>query len=116
MARRSIWVRKHHPDNAKAESQQLYKRKKTLFKKAAELSSKCAYSDVFVAVRNRKTGQVYIFDSSARANWINTISNLDGCFPSPIQLRLGDIIPDYGGCPSPNQAGDSGAESGKTSS
>lgn len=75
MARNSAWARKRRSDTAQAKSQQRYKRKKGIFKKAAEYSLECE-SDIFVAVRVRKSGQIYIFDSSARADWISTISDL----------------------------------------
>ncbi|PYH99201.1 hypothetical protein BO71DRAFT_314456, partial [Aspergillus ellipticus CBS 707.79] len=44
--------------SVRATSQQRQRRKKSLFKKAAELSSK-RESNVSVAVRTRNTGQVY---------------------------------------------------------
>jgi hypothetical protein len=75
MARKAPWARKRRLETAQAKSHQLYKRRKGIFKKAAEFSLECE-SDIFVAVRIRKTGQIYIFDSSARADWISTISDL----------------------------------------
>ncbi|KAL4801666.1 hypothetical protein BDV18DRAFT_148502 [Aspergillus unguis] len=75
MAQKSPRVTKRRLETAQAKSQQLYKRRKGIFKKAAEFSLECE-SDILVAVRIRKTGQIYIFDSSARADWISIISDL----------------------------------------
>jgi hypothetical protein len=50
-------------NSLRARAQKARRRKKGLFKKAAEYSIKCK-SDVFVAVRNRQSGQLYIFESS----------------------------------------------------
>ncbi|KAL4934192.1 uncharacterized protein BDV17DRAFT_248565 [Aspergillus undulatus] len=110
MARKAPWARKRRLETAQAKSHQLYKRRKGIFKKAAEFSLECE-SDIFVAVRIRKTGQIYIFDSSARANWISTISDLGGCFPNPIRLTVGDIFPDCGGCPPLSQIRDQSEKS-----
>ncbi|KAL2859128.1 uncharacterized protein BJX67DRAFT_386693 [Aspergillus lucknowensis] len=66
MAHKFQWARKRRSDTAQAKSQQRYKRRKGIFKKAAEFSLECE-SDIFVAIRIRKTGQIYMFDSTAQA-------------------------------------------------
>lgn len=75
MAQQPQWTKRRRLDTAHAKSKQLYKRKKGLFKKAAEFSLECE-SDILVALRSPKAGQIYIFDSSARTNWISILSDL----------------------------------------
>lgn len=75
MAQQPQWTKRRRLDTAHAKSKQLYKRKKGLFKKAAEFSLECE-SDILVALRIPRTGQIYIFDSSARTNWISILSDL----------------------------------------
>lgn len=55
-------------DSPRARAQKVRRRRKGLFKKAAEYSINCE-SDVFVAVRNRQSGQLYIFESSKK-KWL----------------------------------------------
>ncbi|RAK94826.1 uncharacterized protein BO80DRAFT_450760 [Aspergillus ibericus CBS 121593] len=100
MSKQSPWVKKRHVETARAKSQQRQRRKKSLFKKAAEFSLECD-SDVFVAVRIRKTGQIYYLDSSSLSQWINTLSNLESYYPSPIQEIMEDIIPQVEPFPEP---------------
>ena len=59
------WIKKRCSESSRAKSQQRQRRKSGLFKKAAEFSLECE-SDVVVAIRIRKTGQAYIFDSSSQ--------------------------------------------------
>lgn len=75
MSKKSLWVKKRHSDTARAKAQQWYRRQRGLFRKAAEFCLECE-SDVLVAVRIWKTGQMYILDSSSRNQWLNTLSNL----------------------------------------
>lgn len=75
MSKKSSWVKKRHSDTARAKAQQRHRHKRGLFKKAAEFCLECE-SDVLVVVRIRKTGQMYILDSSSRNQWLNTLSNL----------------------------------------
>jgi hypothetical protein len=82
MSKKSSWVKKRHSDSARAKAQQRHRRKRNLLKKAAEFSLECE-SDVFLAVRIQKTGQIYVFDSSSEIQWLNILSNkvchLMGC-------------------------------------
>ena len=55
-------------DSPRARAQKVRRRRKGLFKKAAEYSINCE-SDVVVAVRNRQSGQLYIFESSKK-KWL----------------------------------------------
>lgn len=75
VSKKSLWVKKRHSETARAKAQQRHRRKRGLFKKAAEFCLECK-SDVFVAVRVRKTGQMYMLDSSSRSQWLNIMSNL----------------------------------------
>lgn len=75
---KSSWVKKCHLETARAKAQQWHRQKKGLFKKAAEFGLECV-SDVFVAVRVWKTGQMYILDSSSQKQWLNILSNLVCC-------------------------------------
>ena len=68
-------VAKRQSESVRAKSQQRYRRKRSLFKKAKEFFLECE-SDVFVAVRIRKNGQIYIFDSSVQNQWLRDLSNL----------------------------------------
>lgn len=68
-------VAKRQLESVKAKSQQRYRRKRSLFKKAKEFFLECD-SDVFVAVRIRKNGQIYIFDSSMKNQWLKDLTNL----------------------------------------
>ena len=75
MSNKAVFVRKRRSDSARAKTQQRHRRKKGLFKKAAEFSLECE-SDVFLAVRINKTGQIYTLDSSFRKELLDTLSNL----------------------------------------
>lgn len=75
MPQKSSWTKKHHSQTARAKAQQRHRRKRGLFKKAAEFCCECE-SDVFMAVRVRNTGQMYILDSSSRSQWLSTLSDL----------------------------------------
>jgi hypothetical protein len=74
MSKNSSWVKKRRSDSARAKAQQRQRRKRNLLKKAAEFSLECE-SDVFLAVRIQKTGQIYVFDSSSEIQWLNILSN-----------------------------------------
>jgi hypothetical protein len=74
MSKKTSWVKKRHSDSARAKAQQRHRRKRNLLKKAAEFSLECE-SDVFLAVRIQKTGQIYVFDSSSDIQWLNILSN-----------------------------------------
>lgn len=65
MSNKPSFIKKRHSDSTRAKTQQRHRRKKGLFKKAAEFSLECE-ADVFLAVRIHKTGQIYVLDSSAR--------------------------------------------------
>ncbi|KGO75969.1 Transcription factor, MADS-box [Penicillium italicum] len=68
-------VAKRQSESVRAKSQQRYRCKRSLFKKAKEFFLECE-SDVFMAVRIRKNGQIYIFDSSMQNQWLRDLSNL----------------------------------------
>lgn len=101
MSKKASWVKKRRLQTARAKAQQRHRRKRGLFKKAAEFCHECE-SDVFVAVRVRKTGQMYILDSSSRDQWLSTLSDLVCLtnFLSILPLTLIDIL-----LPSPGQGG-----------
>ncbi|KAJ5491577.1 hypothetical protein N7539_003144, partial [Penicillium diatomitis] len=88
-------------ESARAKTQQRNRRKRNLFKKAKEFVLKCD-SDVFLAVRVRKNGQMYILDSSTYNQWLKDLSNLESCYPRPIQesaeidRELGEALSDQG--------------------
>ncbi|KAE8386945.1 hypothetical protein BDV23DRAFT_186822 [Aspergillus alliaceus] len=92
MSKKSSWVKKRHSETAQAKAQQRHRRKRGLFKKAAEFWRECE-SEVFLAVQVRKTGQMHILNSSSRSQWLHTLANLTSCFPLPIQETMEDIIP-----------------------
>lgn len=75
MSREFSPLKKRHSESARAKAQQRYRRKRCLFKKAAEFNLECE-SDIVVAIRVQKTGQIYIFDSSSQDPWIDAVSNL----------------------------------------
>lgn len=75
MSNETSWVKKRQSETARAKVQQRNRRKRSLFKKAKEYVLECD-SDVFVAVRVRKNGQMYIFDSSTQNQWLKDLSNL----------------------------------------
>lgn len=75
MSKESQWVKKRRSESARAKNQQRNRRKRSLFKKAKEFVHECE-SDVFLVVRVRKNGQMYIFDLSTRDQWIKDLSNL----------------------------------------
>ncbi|CAP91166.1 Pc13g00970 [Penicillium rubens Wisconsin 54-1255] len=72
---KSSWVKKRRSESSRAKSQQRQRRKSGLFKKAAEFSLECE-SDVVVAIRIRRTGQTYIFDSSSQEEWLEALPRL----------------------------------------
>lgn len=95
MSNESSWVKKCHSETAWAKEQQRHRRKKGLFKKAAGSCLECE-SDVFVAVRVRKTEQMYILDSSSQKQWLNILSNLVcliRVLPMIELTLLGDMLP-----------------------
>lgn len=98
-------------ENLRARAQKLRRRRKGLFKKAAEYSIYCE-SDVVVAVRNRQSGQLYIFESSKKkwlpaekdevcmsdfvaleVTWLIELQH--HYYPRPIRETLEDIIPGW---------------------
>ncbi|OJJ62710.1 hypothetical protein ASPSYDRAFT_660741 [Aspergillus sydowii CBS 593.65] len=74
-----------------AASQQKHRRKNTIYKRAAEYSLECK-ADTLVAIQIRKTGEIYVFDSTG-GRWLGALSRLDGCYPRPIPVTMEDIIP-----------------------
>jgi hypothetical protein len=50
MSKKSSWVQKRQSESARAKAQQRLRRRKGLFKKAAEFSMECE-SDVIAAIR-----------------------------------------------------------------
>ncbi|KAA8652090.1 uncharacterized protein ATNIH1004_000994 [Aspergillus tanneri] len=109
MPQKSSWLKKRRSESARAKTQQRHRRKRGLFKKAAEFSLECE-SDVVVAVRIQKTGQIYIFDSASKKKWLNTLSDLATYYPPPIQETLEDVIPQLE-CSSWNLGGGSASTS-----
>jgi hypothetical protein len=75
MSKESPCVKKRQSESARAKTQQQNRRKKSLFKKAKEFVLECD-SDVFLVVRVRKNGQIYILDSSSQNQWLKDLSNL----------------------------------------
>ena len=73
MSKKSAWIKKRQSESARARAQQRTRRKRSLFKKAKEFVLECE-SDVFVAVRVRASGQMYIFDSSTE--WSKCLAQL----------------------------------------
>ncbi|KAB8219227.1 hypothetical protein BDV33DRAFT_174286, partial [Aspergillus novoparasiticus] len=63
--KKSSLSKKRYSESSRAKSQQRQRCKRDLFKKAAEFSLECE-SDVVVAIRIRKTGQAYLFESSSQ--------------------------------------------------
>ncbi|OOO12346.1 hypothetical protein OAory_01000950 [Aspergillus oryzae] len=89
--KKSSWSKKRYSESSRAKSQQRQRRKRDLFKKAAKFSLECE-SDEVVAIRIRKTGQAYIFDSSSQ-EWLKTLPSLAFSYPLPIHQTMEDIIP-----------------------
>ena len=77
MSRKSSWVKKRRSETRVAISQQQIRRKKTMFKGAAEYSLECK-ADTLVAIRIGETGETFIFDSSTGGRWLGTLSRLVG--------------------------------------
>ncbi|KAJ5046208.1 hypothetical protein NUH16_003033 [Penicillium rubens] len=92
---KSSWVKKRRSESSRAKSQQRQRRKSGLFKKAAEFSLECE-SDVVVAIRIRRTGQTYIFDSSSQEEWLEALPRLAVSYPPPIHQTIEDIVPQLG--------------------
>jgi hypothetical protein len=72
---KSSLVKKRQSESSRAKTQQRNRRKRSLFKKAKEFILECD-SDVFLAVRVRKNGQIYILDSATRNQWLKDLTNL----------------------------------------
>jgi hypothetical protein len=72
---KSSLVKKRQSESSRAKTQQRNRRKRSLFKKAKEFVLECD-SDVFLAVRVRKNGQIYILDSATRNQWLKDLTNL----------------------------------------
>lgn len=73
MSKKSTWIKRRQSESARTKAQQRSRRKRSLFKKAKEFVLECE-SDVFVAVRLRESGQMYIFDSSTE--WSKCLAQL----------------------------------------
>lgn len=84
-------MKKRRSESARAKNQQRNRRKRSLFKKAKEFVHECE-SDVFLVVRVRKNGQMYIFDSSTREQWIKDLSNLVPYSKNRVDVLLLTII------------------------
>jgi hypothetical protein len=85
MSKETPWVTKRQSESARAKNQQRNRRKRSLFKKAKEFVRECE-SDVFLVVRVRKNGQMYIFDSSTRNQWLKDLSNLVPYFNNRVDV------------------------------
>lgn len=68
-------VTKRRSQNPRAKMQQRNRRKHSIFKKAREFFLECE-SDIFVAIRVHKSGQIHILDSSTRNEWLRVLSHL----------------------------------------
>jgi hypothetical protein len=69
-------TKKRRFETTKAMSQQQTRRMDTIFRKVAEYSLECE-AGTFAAIQIRKTGELYIFDST-RGKWLRTLSMLVG--------------------------------------
>ncbi|KAJ0419234.1 hypothetical protein BJY00DRAFT_302341 [Aspergillus carlsbadensis] len=85
MPRKFSWVKKRHLETTKAASQQKNRRKNTIFKRAAEYSLECK-ADTLVAIKVRKTGEIYVFDLHRR--------KMEECYPRPVPVTMEDIFPE----------------------
>ncbi|CAK47946.1 uncharacterized protein BO96DRAFT_439434 [Aspergillus niger CBS 101883] len=70
--------------------------------KAAQYSIECD-SDVFVMIRVKGSGRRYIFNSSPSENWLPSMPELSGYYPTPMIKTLEDVVPQYKHCPEPDQ-------------
>ncbi|KAL4931873.1 uncharacterized protein BDV17DRAFT_301493 [Aspergillus undulatus] len=104
MCKESPWVKKRHSESARAKAQQRLRRRKSLFKKAAEFSLECE-SDVIVAVRIQKSGQIYMFESSAETRLLSTLSNLVGPIRVFLSCQCLPLLGDILSAPHPGSTG-----------
>ncbi|RDK41108.1 hypothetical protein M752DRAFT_284601 [Aspergillus phoenicis ATCC 13157] len=63
-------------------------------------------SDVFVMIRVKGSGRRYIFNSSPSENWLPSMPELSGYYPTPMIKTLEDIVPQYKHPPKPIQEED----------
>jgi hypothetical protein len=75
MSRKYQSMKKRRSESNRAKTQQRARRRRGLFKKAAEYTIECE-SDVFMVIRTRKNGQIYTFDSSTTEEWLPSLSKL----------------------------------------
>ncbi|GLA44615.1 hypothetical protein AnigIFM63309_004379 [Aspergillus niger] len=105
MSRIAPFKKRRRSESSKAKTQQRSKLKKTLIRKAAQYSIECD-SDVFVMIRVKRSGQRYIFNSSPSENWLPSMPELSGYYPTPMIKTLEDVVPQYKHYPKPDQEED----------
>ncbi|KAL1979492.1 hypothetical protein VTN96DRAFT_5702 [Rasamsonia emersonii] len=65
---RKTFVRKRQSENLRSKTQQKNRRKDGLFRKAYQYCIECD-ADVYVVLRIRRNGQIYVFNSDSTGEW-----------------------------------------------
>jgi hypothetical protein len=68
MARKTPFERKRRSQSSWAKSQQMLRRRKTLWKKAFEYCIECD-SDIYMILCTRRNGHIYALNSNPTKNW-----------------------------------------------
>ncbi|EHA26113.1 hypothetical protein ASPNIDRAFT_170954, partial [Aspergillus niger ATCC 1015] len=88
MAARPRRIQKRFSDSPKSKRQQQSRRKDNLFFKSFEYCHECD-ADIFIMVRNKKTGQILFFNSDS--NWPPSVEELVQY--SPIKILRASYYP-----------------------
>ena len=75
MSRQRTVARKRFSDNPRAKRQQRCRRRRSLLKKAYEYGVN-SDADVYMVLRIRKDGQIYIFNRDSSVQWIPPLQEL----------------------------------------
>jgi hypothetical protein len=81
---------KRRSESPKAKRQQQDRRKESLFKKAYEYNTKCE-AEVYLGIRIKKNGQIFIFNSENTREWLPKDEQMVGYLLSQALHRLTQI-------------------------
>ncbi|RDH26427.1 hypothetical protein BDQ94DRAFT_155579 [Aspergillus welwitschiae] len=92
MAARPRRIQKRLSDSLKSKRQQQSRRKDNLFFKSFEYCHECD-ADIFIMVRNKKTGQILFFNSNS--SWPPSLEELASYYPKPKQITWKELAARY---------------------
>jgi hypothetical protein len=111
MHRKVQFVRNRRSENPRSKSQQISRRRKTLFKKAFEYCINCN-SDLYMIIRTRQNRKIYTLNSTSRGDWppsrqllvsqgsCRAVTSLpltaqDTYYPRPVYKTVSDLASEF---------------------